>query len=94
MNKITKDDILKLAKLSQIDIDINEIDDLYTKINSVLEYASLVEDIAKNKEFIYSSQFINITRKDTIESFNSDNILNEAPEKDGRYFVVPKIVNN
>jgi len=94
MNKINKEDILKLAQLSRIDIEENEIEDLHLKINAVLEYASFLEDIVKNKEFEYTSKFINIYEEDQVQNFDSKKILEDAPEKENNYFVVPRIINN
>jgi len=91
MDKITKDEVLKIASFTKITIDESEIDSIVTQLQDVLSYAIRVQDIAKDIE-IPSFKNINRLRPDQVVSFDSTKILDQAPDVQDNYFVVPKIL--
>jgi aspartyl-tRNA(Asn)/glutamyl-tRNA(Gln) amidotransferase subunit C len=91
MDKITKDEALKIALFTKLTIDDHEIDSIVQQLQDVLGYAERVQDIAKDLD-IPTSKNINRTRDDIVMLCNSQNILDQAPEAQDNYFVVPKIL--
>ncbi|AXK60397.1 Asp-tRNA(Asn)/Glu-tRNA(Gln) amidotransferase subunit GatC [Candidatus Chromulinivorax destructor] len=91
MDKITKDEALKIASFTKLTINDNEIDAVVQRLQDVLEYAVRVQDMAKDVD-IPSSKNVNRQREDIVNSFDSQTILQQAPESQDNYFVVPKII--
>lgn len=91
MDKITKDEALKIASFTKLTINDNEIDAVIQRLQDVLEYAVRVQDMAKDVD-IPSSKNVNRQREDIVNSFDSQTILQQAPESQDNYFVVPKII--
>ena len=91
MIKISREELLKLAKLSGLSLDENEIPLLIKDLEDVLTYAARVKDVASNIE-IPSNKNINVFREDVVVSTDPKDILNQAPEKEADLFVVPKII--
>ena len=93
---ITKEEIKKLAQISNLEIHENEIDDLTRQIESVLSYAARVQEIAAQAPETdgLSSKNMNIWREDVIIKSNSDQIISQAPAREERYFVVPAILEH
>lgn len=95
MSKITREELLKLAKISCIEIEENEIEELITNLNSVLTYASSLQKIVKESKGLNEAQLIktvNIMRPDNPSEYDSKILLNEAPNQEENYFVVPIII--
>ena len=91
MDKITKDEALKIASFTKLTIADREIDSIVKQLQDVLTYAERVQDMAKDLA-IPTSKNINRQREDIVISFDSQKILDQAPDAQDNYFVVPKIL--
>lgn len=91
MVKITKDDVLKIARISNIQIHEHEIDQIAQNLASVINYAARVQEIAIDVE-IPSVKRVNVFRDDVPTESIGDVILSRAPESEAHYFVVPAII--
>jgi aspartyl-tRNA(Asn)/glutamyl-tRNA(Gln) amidotransferase subunit C len=91
MDKITKEEALKIASFTKLTIADNEIDSIVEQLQNVLAYAARVQDMAKDLD-IPTTKNINRQREDVIVSFDSKKILDQAPDAQDNYFVVPKIL--
>lgn len=91
MDKITKNEALKIAAFTKLTISDNEIDAVVQRLQDVLEYAVRVQDMAKDID-IPTSKNVNRQREDIAILFDSQKILDQAPEAQDNYFVVPKII--
>ncbi len=89
--KITREEVLKLAEISKIEIQESEIDTLINHLQEVLTYAERVSQVAEDANEP-SSKNINIMRDDVPCSCYPKPILEQAPEHDDDFFVVPKIL--
>lgn len=92
VTSITREEIIKLGKMSQIKIQEHEIDELVKQLESVLSYASRVIEIAGKSNSVKMPKNFNITREDIARSSCPDSILGQAPQVEGNYFVVPAII--
>jgi len=90
--EITKEDLLKLAKLSALTLQEEEIPALIKQIKSVLFYARSVQKLANND--LVATQEITHPhlRADSVRLCSSQEIMNEAPEHAEGFFVVPRII--
>lgn len=91
MDKITKDEALKLASYTKLTISDDEIDSIVQQLQDVLAYAQRVQDIAKDID-MPTNKNVNRQRPDVVVSFDSQAILEQAPDAQDNYFVVPKIL--
>ena len=94
---ITKEEIKKIASLAKINISDDELDNYSDQISKILEYMSTLNDVDTSKVDEFSNQLFGnsqLLREDIVEeSLNRDDVLKLAPDSDGVYFKVPKIIN-
>ena len=93
--KIDKKTTLKIAKLSRIKININEVDELSTQLSSILKWVELLNEV--NTDNVKPLSNVSISdlplREDKeVTQDNSEEVLKNAPEQLENYFVVPKVV--
>jgi aspartyl-tRNA(Asn)/glutamyl-tRNA(Gln) amidotransferase subunit C len=90
---ITREEVEKIARLSNIELSESEIINAQKHLEAVLTYAARVQDIAKDVDVaLLKNQ--NIERGDIIQLCNPQPILAQAPEREGEFFVVPVIIEN
>ncbi|HLC06713.1 MAG TPA: Asp-tRNA(Asn)/Glu-tRNA(Gln) amidotransferase subunit GatC [Candidatus Babeliales bacterium] len=90
---ITREEVEKIARLSNIELSETEIINAQKHLEAVLSYAARVQDIAKDVDVALLKNS-NIERDDTIQQCNPEPILAQAPEREGDFFVVPVIIEN
>lgn len=93
MAKITKEELLKLARISQLDIPEDEIESLLAQLDSVLSYAERVKEVPFEKDDS-SYGLTNVFRQDVPVQTNPESILALAPEREDDFFVVPRILES
>ena len=91
MSVVTKEEIMKIARMSHIQLTEQEIEKMQSHVAAVLSYAARVQDIAKDVD-VPNVKNINIERQDTVKNTDPEKILAQAPEREGDYFVVPVII--
>lgn len=94
MAKITKEELLKIAQISQVRVYEHEIPSLLKQIEDLLTYAERVQEVAADIEDDQSYQNVNVMREDVIIKTDDEPILNQAPEEEENFFVVPRIIEN
>lgn len=92
MTKITKEEVLKLAQISCINLEENDIPKLINELSEILNYASCLKDVAAGKKPQPMPQNINVLRQDEIIKTEAEPLLKLAPEREENYFVVPVIL--
>jgi aspartyl-tRNA(Asn)/glutamyl-tRNA(Gln) amidotransferase subunit C len=90
--KITRDELLRIAAISKLEIKEDEVDSLVSQLQAVLSYAARVSQVADDNSNEPSSKNINIVREDVSCSYIVAPILAQAPAREENYFVVPKIL--
>ena len=90
------EEVQKVAHLARLQLTPEEEQEFTTQLNSILEYFEQLKEldtdnVAPTNRAINLS---NITRSDELKPFaNREEILACAPESDGEFFKVPKILN-
>ncbi|MEM7580221.1 MAG: Asp-tRNA(Asn)/Glu-tRNA(Gln) amidotransferase subunit GatC [Mastigocoleus sp.] len=93
---IDREQVKKVANLARLELSQEEEEKFTTQLGSILDYFEQlneidVEDIEPTTRAI---DMVNVTRKDNLQPYpNRDEILETAPEQEGEYFRVPKIMN-
>ena len=97
MSTISKEEVKRIAKLSKIDLQGEQLDNLTNDFNQILNF---VEKISKAdvsditiSESIISYPYLYREDKDTAELAQED-IRAIAPKFEAGYFVVPKVIEN
>ncbi len=90
-----KKSLLKLGKLARISISDDKLNNLSKDLNSILEFVDQLKEI-KTDQVDPTSNSLNQkleVRDDKIDTKNSaEDILENAPEKEMDFFVVPKVI--
>lgn len=94
---ITKEEIIKIAKLSKLHVAENELESYSEQISKILHYMSQLNEVDTENVDEFSNKLFNNSqnlRQDSIESsLDREKALKNAPESDGVYNKVPKIIN-
>lgn len=93
MSKISIEDVKKIAIMTKLHIEESELEGVRKQLEDVLSYAERVQQIAEEIE-IPSNKNINHDREDSVITNNVEDILEQAPQQEDNYFVVPKIVDS
>lgn len=93
MDKITREELLDIAAKTKLELAESDIEEIREQLSAVLEYAVSVQEIAKEVT-VLSNKNINHNRADSEASYDSEEILKQAPQSEDNYFVVPKILDN
>ena len=90
-----KKSLLKLGKLARISISDDKLNNLSKDLNSILEFVDQLKEI-KTDQVDPTSNSLNQkleVRDDKVDTKNSvEDILENAPEKEVDFFVVPKVI--
>lgn len=94
MTKISKEELLKLAEISRLQLYENEIEPLAKQLQDVLTYAERVSEAASADVAYPSAKNINTFREDVVVKTDPQPLLAQAPEEEEHYFVVPKTIDS
>lgn len=94
--QITKKTINHVANLARLNLKDEEVNTLLTQMGEILTYIDKLNslDTSNVKPMEHVKPISNVFREDVIApSFNRDDILKNAPEKEDGAFSVPKIMD-
>ncbi len=96
MSKLSREDILKLARLSRLQLTDDEVKQFEAEIGSILQYVELLQDVdLKDVEPTYQVNGLkDVTRADEVIEYQADPkaLLKNAPDTEGDHFKVPRMV--
>ncbi len=94
---ITKEEIIKIAKLSKLHVKESDLESYSKQISKILDYMSQLNEVDTKNVDEFSNKLFNNKqnlREDIIEpSLDRDKILKNSPESDGVYIKVPKVIS-
>ena len=93
--KISKEELLHIAKLSDLEIKENEIEEYLKNLEDILNYTETIDkiDVSKLDERIGATEDYNVFRKDEVKQFdNIDQMMENGPEVDRNMFKIPKVL--
>ena len=97
MNRITEDQVKKVAELARLKLDNNQVKHHAEQIEKILDYVNQLEKI-DTKEVPCTTraiEVINVLRTDLNNKFEDrDQLLNLAPARENDFFKVPKIIKS
>ena len=95
-DKLTRGDVLKVARLARLKLTDAEIDDYTEKLGSILEYVASLNEIDTEdvEPMVHAVELNNVFRADEIvPSLPREAALKNAPKTDGQFFLVPQILD-
>ena len=95
MSRISADDVRKVAKLARLDLPEERIATYTGQLESILDYVSQLAEIETEgvPETTRAVEVTNVTREDGVTPTPvREEILNQAPLREGDFFRVPKIL--
>ena len=95
MTKISSSDVLKVAELARIELPEDQIETYTTQLEEILSYVDQLQKIdTKNiQPTTRAVEVVNAMREDKVEvKCSREDILDQAPHRDGDFFRVPKIL--
>lgn len=96
MSIIDREQVHKVANLARLEMTAEEEEEMTAQLSGILEYFQQLSeldttDVAPTTRAIDVS---NVTRADELQPYpDREAILKEAPDQDGDFFKVPKILN-
>ena len=95
MSRISADDVRKVAKLARLNLPDDKIATYTEQLESILGYVSQLEQVDTTgvPETTRAVEVTNVTRQDGVDPTPvREEILNQAPQREGDFFRVPKIL--
>ena len=95
MSQISSDDVRKVAQLARLDLPEDKITTYTSQLESILEYVGQLQQVDTEgvPETTRAVEVTNVTRADGVQPTPvRDDILNQAPQREGDFFRVPKIL--
>jgi len=92
---MTTDDVKYIASLAKLKFDENELESFTHKFNEILTYVEKLNELDTEsvEPLEYPIDNINIFREDVVvNNLSHENALSNAPDTDGEYFKVPKVL--
>jgi aspartyl-tRNA(Asn)/glutamyl-tRNA(Gln) amidotransferase subunit C len=90
-------DIAKVARLARIGLEPDELERYGAQLGDILEHAARVQalDTDDVPPTAHPLPMVNAFRADAIEpSLDRDEVLDQAPDRDGPYFKVPAFLED
>lgn len=95
MANISKDDVLKLAKLSMLELNDEQLERFTRELDEIVKYVEQLQsvDVEGLEPTFQVTGLTNVTRPDEVEPFEtSEELLKNLPDRDGNYIKVKRVL--
>ncbi len=95
--RIDEAQVRKVAKLARLELADSEIEEFTAQLSAILDYMEKMNelDTADVEPLAHCLPISNILRDDSIKaSLGTEKTLANAPQRDGEFFKVPKILDD
>ncbi|MBO9998179.1 MAG: Asp-tRNA(Asn)/Glu-tRNA(Gln) amidotransferase subunit GatC [Cyanobacteria bacterium SID2] len=95
MTKLDREEVQKVAHLARLELTKSEEEAFSKQLNDILEYFEQLQELNTDnvQPTIHAIEMRNVMRTDKREDYpQRDEILQVAPEQEGEFFKVPKIL--
>lgn len=93
---LTRDDVKKVAVLARLKLSEAEIDSLTTQMGKILGFVESLNEVQTDgvEPMVHAMELRNVFRADESRpSLPREEALKNAPKTDGKYFLVPQILD-
>jgi aspartyl-tRNA(Asn)/glutamyl-tRNA(Gln) amidotransferase subunit C len=94
-SKITPDDVRHVARLARLSLSEAEVARFVPQLESILDYVAMMDklDVSNVEPMAHTLPLSNVLREDVVTpSLPVEKVLQNAPETDGPFFKVPKVI--
>lgn len=94
---VTKKDVEKIAELARLKFDDKELENFTDDMNNILSYVEKLNELnTENVEPLsHPNEASNVLREDELQkSVSAEDALKNAPDKDEKFFKVPKVIKD
>jgi aspartyl-tRNA(Asn)/glutamyl-tRNA(Gln) amidotransferase subunit C len=94
---LTREDVEKVAGLARLKLTDEEISEMTDKLGQVISYVAVLDevDVSNVEPMAHVADVVNVLREDAVrDSLSREAALANAPKSDGKYFLVPQILEN
>ena len=94
--KVSKEELLHIANLAQLELKENEIDKYLGNLEEILDFANIVNNapVEGLDVTIGANEAKNVFRKDEVKRFeDTEALLQNAESKEQNMFKIPKVIN-
>ena len=95
MTKISSSDVRKVAKLARLELTEDQIEIYTSQLEDILSYVDQLQEIDTQgiPPTTRAVEVVNSMREDIVEDNSTrEDILKQAPHREGDFFRVPKIL--
>lgn len=96
MTTLTREDVLKLAQLSRLDLTDEEVDEYLKELTKVLQYVEQLQnvDVDGLKPTTQVTGLANVMREDTVKDYgiSRDDLLRLAPQTQDGHLKVKRMI--
>ncbi|MEZ5950826.1 MAG: Asp-tRNA(Asn)/Glu-tRNA(Gln) amidotransferase subunit GatC [Planctomycetaceae bacterium] len=95
MSHLTPDDVRKVAELAQLEIAPESLEAVATQLSGILDYVEILGEVNTEgvEPLAHPLELVNVFRDDEpTEMLPRELALKNAPKTDGKYFIVPAIL--
>lgn len=92
---VSVDDVRKVAKLARLAIPEEKLPDFTKKFEAILEYVDTLSEVNVDgvEPTSHAIRMSNVLREDVVKpGLPLEKVLQNAPESDGPFFKVPKVI--
>ena len=92
---VSKEELLHIAKLADLNIADNEVEEYLRNLDDILNYIEVIEKVPTEnlEETIGANDNINVFREDEVKTFEDrDSLLANAPAVESDMFKIPKVI--
>ena len=96
-DKIDKEQVKKVAKLSRLELTEAEIEEFTGQLSAILGYVEKMNELDTDsvEPLAHCLPMHNVFRRDCVkDSLGTEKALANAPQRDGQFFKVPKILDD
>ncbi len=97
MTKITANDVRKVAKLARLELPDQQVELFTNQLEKILGYVAQLEEIDTQDvpPTTRAVEVVNVLREDSVQTTTiRDELLDQAPDREGNFFRVPKILSD
>ena len=97
MTQITANDVRKVAKLARLELPDQQVELFTNQLEKILGYVAQLEEIDTQDvpPTTRAVEVVNVLREDSVQTTTiRDELLDQAPDREGNFFRVPKILSD
>ena len=94
--RLTRDEVAKVALLGRLKLSDDELERMTSQLARVIEYVDILNEVDTEpvEPLAHPIELANVFRADVeTECLSREAALSNAPKTDGRFFVVPAILD-